>query len=123
MFNRFFNQLTDEGIHRQILKLLNKQIGSFEVKAEAIRAAVRILEQDAFLKQMEPILFARNIRHREALLDAIRDGLNLNRFDNKEIVRNFLKRMLITTSQFQPSFTVRQRFITTIKKLEETNHD
>jgi murein biosynthesis integral membrane protein MurJ len=123
LYNRFFNQLTDEGIHRQILKLLNKQIGSFEVKAEAIRAAVRILEQDAFLKQMEPILFARNIRHREALLDAIRDGLNLNRFDNKEIVRNFLKRMLITTSQFQPSFTVRQRFITTIKKLEETNHD
>ena len=123
LFNRFYNHLADEKIHRQILKRMTKQMESFEVKAEAIRAAVRILEQDAFLKQMEPVLFARNIRYREALLDAIRDGLNLNRFENRETVRNFLKRMLITTSQFQPSFMVRQRFITTIKKLEEKDHD
>ena len=123
LFNRFHRELQDEGIHRRILKLLKKQLESFEVKAEAIRAAVRILGQDTFLKEMEPVLFARNIRYREALLDAIRDGLTLNRFENRETVRNFLKRMLITTSQFQPSFTVRQRFITTIKKLEEDNHD
>ena len=115
--------MADEKIHQQILKLLNRQVGSFEVKVEAIRAAVRILEQEAFLKQMEPVLFARNIRYREALLDAIRDGLTFNRFSDKEIVRNFLKRMLITTSQFQPSFMVRQRFITTIKKLEESDDD
>ncbi|NOZ13269.1 MAG: murein biosynthesis integral membrane protein MurJ [Acidobacteria bacterium] len=123
LFNRFHKQLREEGIHRQILKLMKKQMESFEVKAEAIRAAVRILDQDVFLKEMEPVLFARNIRYREALLDAIRDGLALHRFENRETVRNFLKRMLITTSQFQPSFTVRQRFITTIKKLEEDSRD
>ncbi|NOY24067.1 MAG: murein biosynthesis integral membrane protein MurJ [Acidobacteria bacterium] len=123
LFNCFHTHLADDEIHKMILNLLKKRIESFEVKAEAIGAAVRILDQNAFLKQMEPVLFARNIRYREALLDAIRDGLNLNRFENREIVRNFLKRMLITTSQFQPSFTVRQRFLTTIKKLEETDHD
>ncbi len=123
LFNRFYTRMDLESIHKQILNLLKKQMESFEVKAEAIRAAVRILAQDDFLEKMEPVLFARNIRYREALLDAIRDGLVLKRFDNREKVRNFLKRMLITTSQFQPSFTVRQRFITTIKKLEETEND
>lgn len=124
LYTRFHAKLTEQtDMHDRIICLLNRPVESFEVRIAAIRAAVRFLDQDAFLNQMNRFLFSRNIRYREALLEAVQDGLALGRFTDRGALRQFLKRMLITTSQFQPTFTVRQRFVHTIKKLEEEADD
>ncbi len=100
-----------------ILAFVPRWFESFEVRAAAIRASVLFLDQTAFLTVTAPFLFARNVRLREAILDAVEIGLAEARFDDLDPLRRFVKRMLITTSQFKPEFTVRERFVSVVQKL------
>jgi len=124
LYIRFHERLADRPyLQERILRLLNRTVESFEVKCAAIEAAVRFLDADTFMNVTEPYLYARNVRYREALLHAIRDGIRLGLFPDREVVRRFLRQMLITTSQFQPTFVVRQTYVNTLKKLEEKTDD
>ena len=124
LYSRFHDSLVDRtDLQEQIRYLMNRRLESFEVKCAAIGASVHFMEPEQFMTDTEPFLFARNVRYREALLDAVRDGLARGRFTDIPRLRRFLGQMLITTSQFQPTFLVRQRFINTLKKLEETSDD
>ena len=70
---------------------------SFEVKAEAIRAAVRFLDETDYLRETERFLYDRNVRRREALLDGIEfglsEGLLRDRAKSNSIILHSLPRM------------------------------
>ena len=120
LFNRFAADMADRtDLHRAILARLDRRFESFEVRAAALRAAVRILDQDAFQARVQPFLFDQNVRCREAVLDAVQDGLALGRLPDRGALRRFLRPMLITTSHFRPSFGIRERYLRTLRRLEE----
>ena len=59
------------------------------------------------------------MRLREAVLDGVEFGLSAGLLTERERVRRFITRMLITTSQFRPGFMVRERFVGVVQELEK----
>ncbi len=109
-----------EAIEARILELMRRRHESWEVRTEAIRAAMLFLSQEEFLAAMRRFRAHRNIRAREALLEAIEQGLREERFGDLRQIRLFLKRMLVTTSEFTPHFKVRGRYVRVVEQLERT---
>ncbi|MDQ7088696.1 MAG: UDP-N-acetylglucosamine--N-acetylmuramyl-(pentapeptide) pyrophosphoryl-undecaprenol N-acetylglucosamine transferase [Acidobacteriota bacterium] len=119
LYRRFHGPMAArKDIHELILSRLDRRLESWEVRAEAILAAVLFLDETTFLARMERYRASRKIRLREALLDAISLGLRAGRFEDIARVRLFVKRMLVTTSEFRPHFRVRSRHIRVIEQLE-----
>ncbi len=101
-----------------ILARLHRRRENFEVRAEALRAAVFLLDEEGFHALSARFLWARNERYREALLDAVQDGLAAGRLADRDRVRRLVKRMLITSSSFRPQFVLRERFLRVVRTLE-----
>jgi UDP-N-acetylglucosamine--N-acetylmuramyl-(pentapeptide) pyrophosphoryl-undecaprenol N-acetylglucosamine transferase len=119
LFRRFHQDMAHrEDIHQLVLERLVARFESWEVRSEAIRACVWFLPEHEFLTQMRRFRASRDIRNREALLEAIEDGLKAGCFRNTEAVRLFVKRMLVSTSEFQAHFRVRDRFVRVVEQLE-----
>lgn len=116
------NLKNSEYLHRVVRKLLHKRFVSFEVKAEAIKLAVLLYDQETFYTMVRPYLYSRNIRLREALLESIIIGLVKNRLTRDEPLKIFLKKMMITTSEFKPEFKIRENYLTVLRELEGTNN-
>ncbi len=108
-----------KSFQKRIVGIITKRFESFEVKAAAIRASVKFLDEDDFIILVSPFLSARNVRLREAILNAVEYGLSSETFTDRTKLRRFIKGMLITTSQFRPEFTVRERFVRVVSKLEQ----
>ena len=119
LYRKFYKNLEeDQNIKNKILEKLSKKSESFEVKAEAIRAGVLFLSEDEFFRFNRQYLSSRNIRIREALLESIECGLINKKFEDLSKVKNFIKQMLITTSEFKPEFRVREKYMKVVKILE-----
>lgn len=119
LYRRFHAELQGHSeLQERILALIERPFESWEVRGEAMVAAVLFLEDDEFLRRMFRFRASRRIRLREALLEAISIGLREGRFSDPTKVRLFVKRMLITTSEFKPHFRVRARFIRVVEQLE-----
>ena len=106
-------------VYGSILVILHKRRERFEVKAEAIRAAVRFLEEESFLKEAQSCGQATQIRYREALLDSVEFGLSHGLFQDGPAVRQLVDRILITTSDFSPVFRIRERYRRVLEELED----
>jgi UDP-N-acetylglucosamine--N-acetylmuramyl-(pentapeptide) pyrophosphoryl-undecaprenol N-acetylglucosamine transferase len=119
LFRRFHEEMAHrKDIHQLILERLVARFESWEVRSEAIRACIWFLPEKEYLSQMRRFRASRDIRNREALLEAIEDGLKQGCFRDAEAVRLFVKRMLISTSEFQAHFRVRDRFVRVVEQLE-----
>ncbi len=122
LFIRFFRELsTNEKIKEKILKNLEKKFESFEVICESIKASSLILDEDNFVKMNKKFLTHKNVRIREALLDAVRIAIDSSSLSDIEKLQVFLKKMLITTSEFKPVYSVREKYFKTLKILEGKN--
>jgi len=123
LYRRFANQLNASSdaapIHTATLAFLGKRFESFEVKAEAIRACVCFLDEDEFFAKVSRFRWARNVRLREAVLNAVVLGLSRRLFSTPKRVRRFVDPMLVTTSQFLPAFGLRERYVDVRKALED----
>ena len=124
LYRRYWREVTTldgeeaREIREGILGRLQRRRESFEVRAEALRASVFLLDEDGFHAVAGRFLWARNERYREALLDAVQDGLASGRLADRERVRRLVKRMLITSSSFRPQFVLRERFLRVVRTLE-----
>ena len=122
LFISFHKELSDsDEIKETILSNLKKSFVSFEVVCESIKASALILDEDEFIEANKKFLTHKNIRIREALLDAVRLAMDYSSFEDIEKITVFLKKMLITTSEFKPVFSVRQKYFKTLKILEGKN--
>lgn len=119
LYRRFHEEMSDRtDLQELILDRLKVRFESWEVRSEAIRAAIWFLPEEQFLRRMRRFRASRDIRNREALLEAIELGLKEGRFHDTEAVRLFVKRMLVSTSEFQAHFRVRDRFVRVVEQLE-----
>ncbi len=122
LFIRFYKELSgNDNIKTEILKKLGKRFESFEVISESIKASSLILDEDEFIRVNKKFLTHKNVRIREALLDAVRIAIDYSSFSDIEKLTVFLKKMLITTSEFKPVYSVREKFFKTLKILEGKN--
>ena len=125
LYCRFYLEVAEldqpvrEAIHSRLLKILHRSTERFEVRAEAIRAAIRFLDEKAFLKEAQPFVHATQIRYREALLDSVEFGLSHELFQDGQAVRQLVDSILITTSDFSPVFRIRERYSRVLRELEE----
>ena len=123
LFDKAFLSLEDQDSARRVKELilgfLTRRGESFEVRAEAIRAAVQLLDEPTFLTAMEPFVHATEIRYREALLDAVDHGLAEDLLNDHFEVRQLVDKVLITTSDFSPAFRIRERFQRVARRLED----
>ncbi len=121
LFIRFHTHLKNEDqINNSILQMLPKKLESFEVISQAIKAAVLILPEIEFVKIASPFCQDRNLKLRQALLDAVKLGINHNRFSNSHNIFILLNRMLISTSEFLPKFKIKENFNQVINSLNQT---
>ena len=105
-------------LRRRVLGFLDSRWESFEVRARAVRAAVRILPEEEFLRRMGRLRNAGGVRLREALLQAVQEGLEGGWLQDRKRVRRFVKGVLITTSGYTPTFRVRSLYVNVLKTLE-----
>jgi len=115
----------DQEIIRRIRQLTCKRFENFEVKVWAIRLLPHLTPLDEYLDLVGPYRFARNIRLREAVLDGIRMAFAAGRIPPGELekVRQFIKQILITTSDFKPDFSIRTSYGELYQQLSGNNHD
>jgi len=106
-----------------ILKLAIKRIQHFDVRVAGVRALALFVELEEYFRIVAPLRFARNVRLRRAILDGIRLALEMGRIknDQKETVRQFINEFLITTSDFRPSFSIRQSYVDLFKELSDVD--
>jgi len=57
---------------------------------------------------------------REALLESIILGLVHKKLPRDEKLKIFLKKMMITTSEFKPEFKIRENYLSVLRELEGT---
>lgn len=119
LFLRFPDSLkNDPQVKEMILARLKKPLECFEVKGEALKALIFLVDEPTFFRLTERFLVSRNVRYRESLLEAIKIGLVNHRIAFDDHVKIFLKRMMITTSEFKPEFKIRESYLTVLKELE-----
>jgi UDP-N-acetylglucosamine--N-acetylmuramyl-(pentapeptide) pyrophosphoryl-undecaprenol N-acetylglucosamine transferase len=106
-------------IVKKIKQMISSRTESFEVKSQAIVASVIFLNETEFIEFNERFLYARNIRLREALLEAIEFGIKNGFLTDKKRVKTFVKKMLITTSEFKPEFRVRGKYMRVIREVSK----
>jgi len=119
LYRRFYESVgRSKKIKNLILKKIEKKFESFEVKTQAIKTSVLFLDFDKYLKTNRKFLHSNNVRLREAVLEGIEFGLKNNILPVKEKLKAFLKRMLITTSEFKPEYKVREKYLRVIQYIE-----
>lgn len=110
---------TVPALARGVERLAGRRREGFEVRGAALRAAVAVLDERRFLALAAPFATERSVRLREALLDAVARGLESGRLRDRMAVRLLLERVVVTTSEFSPSFRIRERFLAAARALEE----
>lgn len=121
LFRRFHVELhNDTAICDKIVHLMQRHSESYEVRAEAIKAAILFLPEDQFYRLTKGFLTAPNIRIREALLESIEIAVLQKIPLNLDNLRIFLKNMLITTSEFKPGYLIREKYMSVIHQLDST---
>ncbi len=124
LFIRFYADFPeDPDLNAKILSILTNPLESFEVKAKAIEACALFLEEADFMERTKKFLSSRNIRLRQALLRAVQRGLEKGKFSDPHEVMRFLKRMLVTTSEFSPEFRIKKEFNRVIESLDKNGGD
>ncbi len=125
LVTRFWREIIDllpperlDLLRTDVLERLSAPFESFEVRAMAIRAAVRVLPEEEFLKRVSCFRNARGVRLREAVLNAVLEGLDGGWLTDIDRVRRFVKGVLITTSEYTPEFKVRSLYVSVLKSLE-----
>ena len=109
----------DETIAGAVVRRALKPIENFEVRVEAVRAAVMLLPEDDFFRLSGRFTASRAVRLREAVLDAVRIGIRSGRITDRPKARRLLNRVVVTTSDFSPAFRIRERFLSAVKSLED----
>ena len=121
LFRRFHEELRDdEELRRRILALMRRRFERYDTRAEAIRAAPLLLDEEPLLRAMRPFLGSRRIRLRQAVLDAIEWGVIHGRLTSAHAVRATLRRMLITTSEYRAEFAIRRKLQNVLDALQRT---
>jgi len=120
LFRKFYGDMKHcDEIHSAIIKALKKRFLNFEVRVEAIRAAVLILDQKEFEVLTRRFLFAQNMRLRYGLLLAVEDGIDSGRIQDIPEIRKFIKQILLTNADFVPKFKIREQFKRVADKTRE----
>jgi UDP-N-acetylglucosamine--N-acetylmuramyl-(pentapeptide) pyrophosphoryl-undecaprenol N-acetylglucosamine transferase len=103
----------------EVARLAARRREGFEVRGAALSAAVAVLDEPRFLALAARFVTERSVRLREALLDAVASGLESGRLRDRTAVRLLLERVVVTTSEFSPSFRIRERYLAAARALEE----
>lgn len=103
----------------EVARLAARRREGFEVRGAALAAAVAVLDEPRFLQLASRFVTERSVRLREALLDAVASGLESGRLRDRTAVRLLLERVVVTTSEFSPSFRIRERYLAAARALEE----
>ncbi len=120
LYRRFYRELNRQrAICDKIHSIALNKRESYEVRSDAIAASVLFLNQTQYIDSMNKFLFARNVRLREGVLRGVELGIKENRFDNFHEVSKFLKQMLLTNSDFQAHFHIRDQFKNTAVVLRQ----
>ncbi len=118
LYRRFHQELAgDRDLQAVIRGLLRRRWERYDVRAEAIRAAVTFLPEAELLEALRPFLASRRVRLRQAVLDAILWGVANGRLVARERVQAALRQTLVTTSEFRPEFAIRRQLKSVLDEL------
>lgn len=94
-------------------RLMRRRFERFEVRYWCIRTLPLFVPLDEYFRMTARYRFARNVRLREAILEGFQGALKMERIraDQIEDVRYFLNDFLITTSGFDPKFSIRHNYV------------
>ncbi|MBN2432873.1 MAG: UDP-N-acetylglucosamine--N-acetylmuramyl-(pentapeptide) pyrophosphoryl-undecaprenol N-acetylglucosamine transferase [Acidobacteria bacterium] len=85
----------------------------FDVRITGVRTLPQFIDLPEYFRIVGPLRFARNVLLRKAVLEGIRAALSRQPMSDelKKEVRRFISEFLVTTSDFEPSFSIRQSYV------------
>jgi len=111
LYIKFYDKLKkNEFFKKRIRDFLNSRYQSFEVKIASMKALILFEDEDIIYESLSKYTNSRNIRLREGLLDAIALGLELNIFKNKRKLIDFIRDILITTSDYEVIYRIKKKY-------------
>ncbi len=125
LYIKFFSDLSNvKSLGVEILKMLRRKRENFEVKNQAMKACTLFLDSDKdIISVWSRFVNSRTVRLRQGVLDAAEFAVENSLFTDLEMLRLFLKRVMITTSDFRPVFNIKHGYNKVIKKVEEKRND
>jgi hypothetical protein len=96
-----------------VIKRCTRRREHFDVRIAGVRTLPLFIELPEYFRIVDPLRFARNVILRKAVLEGIRSALQRQPLTEelKIAVRKFISEFLITTSDFEPSFSIRQSYV------------
>jgi UDP-N-acetylglucosamine--N-acetylmuramyl-(pentapeptide) pyrophosphoryl-undecaprenol N-acetylglucosamine transferase len=122
---RFAGQLSgNDALVARMKQAMARRFQHFDVRLEGLHVLPLFLPLDEYLRIAGRYRFAPNARLRQAILEGLRKALESGKIRGKEITlaRRFVREMLITTSDFNPQFSIRDSYVQLFRGLTE-KHD
>ncbi len=111
LYIKFYEKLKKKEFFKYRIKyFIESKYQSFEVKIVSFKALVLFEDEDNIYEFLSNYTNSRNIRLREGLLDAIVFGLELNKFKDRRKLIDFIRDILITTSDFEVIYRIKKKY-------------
>ncbi len=114
MASTFSDRLADNrSLVEAMTAAFRRRFQHVEVRIEALRVLPLFVPLDDYFDLAADFRFAQNARLRQAILEGLQTALRKGRITGHDLERTraFTEEMLITTSDFNPRFRIRQSFL------------
>jgi hypothetical protein len=115
----------DSRLVRQLKETARRRFEHYEVRREGLRVLTLFVSLDEYLQIAGRYRFAENARLRQSILEGLRAAILAGRIGPSEAerLRQFISEIPITTSDFAPSFTIRDSFLQLYRALSEKERE
>lgn len=103
----------DDRMRGAVIERCTRRREHFDVRITGVRTLPLFIDLPEYFRIVGPLRFARNVLLRKAVLEGIRAALPRHSMTDelKKTVRRFISEFLVTTSDFEPSFSIRQSYV------------
>ena len=120
LYVKFYEKLKKNQFFKdKVIEFLESKYQSFEVKVASMKAIVLIENEEDIYKRLLEFVNSRNIRLREGVLDAIVFGLKHGYLKDKKRVLEFLREILVSTSDYEVIYRIKKKYNSVIELLIE----
>jgi len=115
----------DAGLVRKLKEVASRRFQHYEVRRESLRVLPLFVSLDEYLRIAGRYRFAENARLRQSILEGLRAAVLAGRIGPAEAerLRQFISEIPVTTSDFAPSFTIRDSFLQLYHALSERERE
>lgn len=122
-YRRYYPRIAQKAWDDNILKRLFCFWEHYEVKQQAIQLLPWMVQEGQFYTFIQPFKNHKNMRLREAILEATEEGIRQRFLKDKEKLKRLIQEVLVVPGYFRPAYPMTQKYKRLVTLLEELSHD